>query len=227
MESIVKRLTARTKKYFFLLLSVPIILGALGWLLPAGKDLSGPPSEAEISLGSYENLDFNDQKQVIVLLSNLPFYQEHLPDVWRDHGEDILKDLRVTSVSEQNIKISYSNHPQTESARVVNKIADAFMELDKKNFEQKQTIIKESIDALKNEEVGPEAKVDQQRFLYELQTAGLTIKPAVLLKSPETEAQQNVAPSSKKRAVLGVLIGLTLALLWIVIPELVRAQPKK
>lgn len=227
MESIVKRLIARTKKYFFLLLCIPIILGALGWLLPAGKELSGSPSEAEISLGSYENLDLNDQKRVIVLLSNLPFYQEHLPDVWKDHGEDILKDLRVTPVSEQNIKISYGNHPQTESIRMVNKIADAFLELDKKSFEEKQTIIKESIDALENDEVGPDAKVDQQRFLYELQTAGLTIKPAVLLKSPETEAQQNVGPSSKKRAVLGILIGLTLALLWIVIPEFVRDQPKK
>ncbi|MBM7690813.1 teichuronic acid biosynthesis protein TuaF [Peribacillus deserti] len=224
MELVVKRLTARTKKFFLLLLAFPIILGALGWFLPVGKTGSDAPAEAEISLGSYENPNLNDPKQVIVLLSNLPFYQENLPDVLTKHREEIMRDLSVTPVTETNIQISYKNHPKEESIQMVNSIADAFMKLDKRGFEQKQTIMKESIDRLKNEQVGPDAKVDQQRFLYELQTAGLTMKKAVLLKAPDEEGLGENAVSSKARAVLGVLMGFTLALLWIVIPEFVRDQ---
>ncbi|PLT31819.1 hypothetical protein [Peribacillus deserti] len=222
MELVVSRLTARTKKFFVLLVAFPLVLGALGWFLPVGASGSDAPAEAEISLGNYENPSLNDPKQVIVRLSNLPFYQENLPDVLTEHRDDLMNDLSVTPVSETNIQISYKNHPQEESILMVNSIAEAFMKLDKRNFDQKQTIMNESIDQLKNETVGPDAKVDQQRFLYELQTEALTMKPAVLLKAPEEEAMGKNAVSSESRAVLGVLMGFTLALLWIVVPEFVR-----
>ncbi|WP_043932228.1 hypothetical protein [Bacillus sp. EB01] len=224
MELVAARLIERTKKYFILLIVFPVFLGALGWFLPVGSSESDIPAHAEISLGSYENPNLNKTKQVIVLLSNLPFYKENLPDIYEEYKEDILNDLSVTPVSETNIRISFKNHSQEDSIQVVNKIAEAFLKLDQSHYEQKQDIMKKSIDQLRNETVGPDAKVDQQRFLYELQSAHLTMKPAVLLKAADQQEIGANAVSSKARAVLGVLIGLTLALLWIVIPELVREQ---
>ncbi|ALC89552.1 hypothetical protein AM500_06955 [Bacillus sp. FJAT-18017] len=224
MELVAARLIERTKKHFILLIVLPVFLGALGWFLPFGSSESDIPAHAEISLGSYENPNLNKTKQVIVLLSNLPFYKEHLPDIYEEYKEDILNDLSVTPVSETNIRISFKNHSQEDSIQVVNKIAEAFLKLDQSHYEQKQEIMKKSIDQLRNETVGPDAKVDQQRFLYELQSAQLTMKPAVLLKAADQQEIGVNAVSSKARAVLGVLIGLTLALLWIVIPELVREQ---
>ncbi|WP_026692742.1 hypothetical protein [Peribacillus kribbensis] len=220
---VVSHLAERVKKYRVWMVLIPILLGALGWVLPAGKT-GDEGAEAEISLGSYENPNLNDPKKVIVLLSNLPFYKEHLPDMYREQQQDLLKDLSVTPISDQNIKVSYQHHPSKVSQEMVRHIADAFMALDKQKYEQKRTILEETIDTLKSETVGPDAKVDQQRFLYELQTSSLMMKPAVLLKEPDSGADETAAFSSKQRAVLGILIGLTLSLLWLVIPEFIREQ---
>jgi teichuronic acid biosynthesis protein TuaF len=63
MELIVKRITARFKRYFLLLVAIPVVLGILGWVLPVGKETSLYTAEATITLGSYGNDDLNDPKK--------------------------------------------------------------------------------------------------------------------------------------------------------------------
>jgi len=79
---------------------------------------------------------------------------------------------------------------------------------------------------VKNAEVSKDTIVDQQRFLYELQNDLQDIKPASLLKSADLEnvELENRAISSKERAVLGGLLGITFALFFILIPEFIRDQ---
>ncbi|RFU63985.1 hypothetical protein D0466_11095 [Peribacillus glennii] len=225
MEPIFQRLLARFKKYFLVLIATPLILGALGWFLPIGKQGPAQPAETTISLGSYENPDLNEPKRVRVLLTNILFYQEHLPELWKEKGEELLADLNVQPVTDEIIELSFKNNGTEESVRTVNEITEAFLELDQERFQQKKDVIQKSIQAIEPEKVAPEAKVDQQRFLYELNTAELNLKPASLLQGADFQMDESGALNSKSRAILGVLIGITIAFFGIAIPEFVRERP--
>ncbi|WP_066066893.1 hypothetical protein [Neobacillus soli] len=226
MGLMIQRLKERSKKYFLILIAVPLFLGVIGWLLPVGKEASSYTTEATITLGSYNNPSLNDPKRVITLLTNAPFYEENLAMLWEEKHEEITTKLQVTAGADYMINLSYTDHPGQSAVEVINKISDAFIAMDRERFQKKQTIIQESIEALKDEKVAPEAMVDQQRFLYELKTAQNDIKPAAVLKSANKEAIEtaNRAFNSKERAVLGILLGITISFLWIVFPEIVRKQ---
>jgi teichuronic acid biosynthesis protein TuaF len=217
MGIMIQRMAAKSKKFIFLLLFVPVLFGLIGWFVPVGNEPSAFSAAAELSLGSYNNKDLNDPKQVLTLLTHSPFHAEHLEEA--GEPEEILSNLIVTQVNERNINLTYTGTSAEQA-----EIAGAFLALDQQKFAAKQSVIQTTIDSLEKEEVAPEAKVDHQRFLYELKTALLDIKPAVLIKQAEEEetGAERQDLSSRDRAVLGVLIGITLVFAWVVIPELVR-----
>lgn len=224
MTLMIQTLKDKSKKYFWILIAIPVLLGAIGWLLPVGNESSSYTAEATLTLGSYNNPDMNDPKRVIVMLTNAPFYKEHLASLWDQKQVELMTNLHVTAVSDNMIDLTYEGESAVE---VLNEISNAFLAMDQEKLQQKQKIVQESIDALKNEKVGPDAMVDQQRFLFDLKTEQNDIKPAMVLKSPDNQAlnSANQTFNSKERAVLGVLLGVTISFLWLVIPELVRERP--
>lgn len=226
MGLMIQSLKVRLNKYFLLLLAGTILLGVIGWFLPVGKEKSSYQAEAVITLGTYKNPDLNDPKRVVTLLTNAPFYEKHMGNLWQEKDEDIRTNLFVTATTDNMIKLSYTDESKEISIQVLSEITGAFISMDQGRFQQKQGIIQESIEALNNEEVAPEEKVDQQRFLYELKTALYDIKPATLLKPADKNEiiTENRAFNSTERAVLGVLLGLTLSFFWIVIPEFFRER---
>lgn len=222
MGLMIQRLKERMNKYFLLLLTATILLGVIGWFLPVGKEKSSYQAEAVITLGFYKYPDLNDPKRVVTLLTNARFLEEHLENLWQEKNEFIRTNLLVTATTDNMIKLSYTDDSKETSIKVLSEITGAFMSMDQGRFQQKKGIIQESIEALNNEEVAPEAKVDQERFLNELNTALYDIKPATLDKNEIIT--ENRAFNSTERAVLGVLLGLTLSFFWIVIPEFFRER---
>ncbi|MBI0579347.1 hypothetical protein IEC97_18400 [Neobacillus cucumis] len=220
MELIVNRLAQRSKKYFLILIAVPILLGLVGWFLPVGKEASTYTAEATLSLGSYDYDSLNNAKNVMILLTNSPFYRENLPNLSKEN----LSKLQVTAVTDKIIKLSYTDSPKENATEVINQISTAFLKMDKISFQEKKEITQDSIQSLSQEKVSEDTIVDQQRFLNELKTTLFEIKPASLLEStdPSEVMTDNKALNSKERAVAGVLIGIALACAWVLIPELVR-----
>ncbi|WP_186328600.1 hypothetical protein [Bacillus sp. X1(2014)] len=226
MGHMIQRLKERMNKYFLILLATTILLGVIGWLLPVGQEKSSYTLETSISLGNYKNPELNDPKRVISLLTNAPFYEEHRTSLWEEKFEEFSTNFHVTAGPDNTINLSYTGDSEESTVQVLKEITDAFMNVDKKRFQKKQEIIQESIDAIKNEKVGPDAKVDQQRFLYELKTANDDIRHAEILKPADFNAldTENRAFNSKERAVLGILLGVTLSFLWIVFPVISKEQ---
>ncbi|MED1467216.1 hypothetical protein [Bacillus salipaludis] len=223
MELIVNRLAQRSKKYFLILIAVPIFLGLVGWFLPVGKEATTYTAEATLSLGSYDYEPLNNSKNVINnLLTNASFYQKNLPNLSKEN----LSKLQVTAVTDKIIKLSYTDSPKENATEVINQISTAFLKKDQIKFQEKKEIIQDSIQSLSQEKVSEDTLVDQQRFLNELNTTLFEIKPASLLEStdPSEVMTNNKALNSKERAVAGILIGITLACAWVLIPELVRGQ---
>jgi teichuronic acid biosynthesis protein TuaF len=224
MEVMVRRIARRSRKYLWLLLVIPILLGGIGWVLPVGKEPSVVTAEATISLGNYQYEDFNQAKNVVTLLSHAPFYKENLAHLGGETG--VPSQLTLSAVNEQMIKLAYSDSSAEQAANVVNEIAQAFLALDQQKFAERKLIIEDSITAIEQEQVGEDAKVDQQRFLTEQKTAQFNLKPATLLKeaNPSDLVVESQNLSSRDRAVLGVIIGVCIAFLTIVLPELVRKE---
>jgi teichuronic acid biosynthesis protein TuaF len=160
------------------------------------------------------------------LLTNAPFYQEKLTGLWNRKQNEIVSKLQVMNVADDRIKLSYTEHSKENAIQIVNEITRAFLNLDQQKFHEKKNIIQETINTLRQEKVSEDTKVDQQRFLYELNNARLDLKPATLLQPADKENVmiENKAFTSKERAVLGGLLGITFALLVILVPEFVREQ---
>ncbi|MBT2757269.1 hypothetical protein J7E71_15175 [Mesobacillus foraminis] len=226
MELMLQRVTSRSRKYLFILLAIPVLFGLLGWFLPVGREPSLLTAEATISLGNYDHPDLNNPKNVMDLLSNAPFYEENLAGLWEETEEPITENLTIANVSDKVLQLTYTGTSGENAAEVVNAIADAFLKMDKERYEEKKAIIKGTIDSLEGETVAEEAKVDQERFLYELKSFQLNMKAASFVKRADLEEAEmsNKALSSRDRAVLGVLLGVTLAFSWMIVPELVRKQ---
>ena len=78
------------------------------------------------------------------------------------------------------------------------------------------------IAALEGETVSADAKVDKELFLYELKNTQLNLKAAGVINSEPMNETAGQGMPPKKKAVLGVLIGIAVAFMFIVIPEFFR-----
>ncbi|AZU60480.1 hypothetical protein [Neobacillus mesonae] len=221
-----QRIKERSKKYSLLLIVFTVVLGACGWLLPVGKESSSYTAEAVITLGNYGLPDLNNPKYVTVLLTNAPFYESHLASLWEEKQEEITTKLQVRAVTDNMMKLTYTDHTEESAVNVLNEITNAFIALDLDRYQQKKKIILESITDLNDNEAAPEVRVEQQRFLYELRTALFDLKSAAIVKPAdrETTATENRAFGSKERAVLGILMGVAMSFIWIFIPLIFKEQ---
>lgn len=221
-----QRIKERSKKYSLLLIVFTVVLGACGWLLPVGKESSSYTAEAVITLGNYGLPDLNNPKYVTVLLTNAPFYESHLASLWEEKQEEITTKLQVRAVTDNMMKLTYTDHTEESAVNVLNEITNAFIALDLDRYQQKKKIIQESITDLNDKEAAPEVRVEQQRFLYELRTALFDLKSAAIVKpaDKETASTENRAFGSKERAVLGILLGVTMSFIWIFIPLVFKEQ---
>ncbi|WP_066391617.1 GumC domain-containing protein [Neobacillus mesonae] len=224
---VMQRIKERSKKYSLLLIVFTVVLGACGWLLPAGKESSSYTAEAVITLGNYGLPDLNNPKYVTELLTtNDSFYESHLASLWEEKQEEITTKLQVRAVTDNMMKLTYTDHTKVDAVRVLNEITNAFIALDQDHYQQKKKIIQESITDLNDKEVVPEVRVEQERFLYELRTALIDLKSAAIVKPAdrETTATENRAFGSKERAVLGILMGVAMSFIWIFIPLIFKEQ---
>jgi teichuronic acid biosynthesis protein TuaF len=225
VELVLNRVVGKVKKQFIFLLLIPVILGVVGYFIPVEKGGSTSTAEVTLSLGSDNNTELNDSKSVMTLLSTPTFFEQNLASLWAEKQSDLQTNLKVTAVSDNVIAISYTAPSSNEAINVLNQVTNVFMTIAQNSFQQRQKLIQDSINAIENKKVGPDAIVDQQRFLYEQKTTLLNMKAPVLIQPAGSQDKGlSKALSPKYRGVLGVLLGITFIFIWVVVPELVRKQ---
>ncbi|MBD8070884.1 hypothetical protein [Bacillus sp. PS06] len=214
MEPIIRRMITRSKRYIIILAVIPLILGLVGWFLPVEKEKPIYIAEAMVSLGRYDDSDMNDAKKVQRMLTHQPLNSD----------EDEPSNLVIMTPSEDVITLSISGSSNESTVQRLNEVIEDFLVMDQLRYEQKKAIIEDLIQALKEEVPNEETKIEQQKFLFELQTELFHLKQASILKAVESKVIEHVAISSKQRGVLGVLVGMTISLMWVVLPEIVRRE---
>ena len=218
MNKVLTVLAARGKKYFFLLLCLCVILSVVGWFAPAGKGQAKVQAEAVILAGNYDNSILNNIETLANLLNNESSFQKYFPDVSIESNQ-----LQVFTASTNQLRFIYSGLSEEESSQSLSNVIDAFLELDNLHYRQKKEIITNSIDNLQGNDGAGELLVEQQRFLYELETQALKLQPAMLVKDV-TVLDQPREITQKDRAVLGFLIGFILSVLWIAYPIFLKSE---
>lgn len=211
--------TARVKRYILPLLLLSLLLGAIGWFAPAGKEITDVKAEATILLGNYENEYLNNSEVIASLLRNETTFKEYLPDVEIDREQ-----LRISTDAPTKISFALTAINEREALDSLSELVTAFLEMDQRYYKEKDEIISESINQLQEKTVSEDLVVDQERFLYELKTKQLTLQPAMLVKDVMAIKADNRVVSQQDRALLGAMIGIMLSCLWIIYPVFIKSE---
>ncbi|CAI9395805.1 Teichuronic acid biosynthesis protein TuaF [Bacillus sp. T2.9-1] len=211
--------TARLKRYILTLLVLNLLLGAIGWFAPAGKEITDVKAEATILLGNYENEYLNNSEVIASLLRNETTFKEYLPDVEIDREQ-----LRISTDAPTKISFALTAINEREALDSLSELVTAFLEMDQRYYKEKDEIISESINQVQDKTVSEDLVVDQERFLYELKTKQLTLQPAMLVKDVMAIKADNRVVSQQDRALLGVMIGIMLSCLWIIYPVFIKSE---
>jgi len=222
MKELYRRVAIRIKRRWWVYTAIILILGIVGYVMPLGKQEQNYSAEAVIQLGSYENNSFNDPKQVIQLLTSKTFYDEYLGADWFAEKS---KSFTIKNAGDNSIYFIYTGPSKAEAVQSLAKITTAFLTVDDAQFNLKRKIIQKNINALETLETSSDTSVDKQRFLYELETSELAIKPAKLVKDVSLIENARTL-NAKESAVIGVLLGVMFNSLLIFVPEYMRSYPQ-
>ncbi|ATO27414.1 hypothetical protein RA13_04750 [Bacillus atrophaeus] len=223
MKDILIRIARRLKKNSIWIIALPLILGVLGYLLPSQMEgKSSYAAQITIASGNYDNPLYNNTEEIPLLLKSDSFIKEALPEEKEEYLAEVKEKLVINAESDSLITISYSDREKERTESVLDAISSAFLKKDQALFAKREAVISQSIDALDGENVSEDSKVDKERFLYELKNTKLNVKAASIVDSETVNEASGEGMSPKKKAVLGVLIGVTIAFFFIVIPEFFR-----
>lgn len=222
MNDILIRIARRIKKNIIWIIAVSIILGAAGYILPSQiADQKSYTAEDTLAVGSYDHPVYNSTEEIPLLLKSDSFLKEALPDEKDEGVAEIKEKLTIKTESKSLLTLSYSDEDKDRTESVLNAISSTFLKNDQKLYAEREAVIR-SIDALEGESVSENSKVDKERFLYELKNTQLNLKAASVTDSETVSETAGGGMSPKKKAVLGVMIGLTIAFMFVVIPEFFR-----
>ncbi|MCC9022393.1 teichuronic acid biosynthesis protein TuaF [Bacillus nakamurai] len=223
MKDMLTRIARRIKKNIIWLIALPVILGAAGYILPSKiTGSSSFTSEAAIAAGNYDHPLYNNTKEIPLLITSDAFLKQALPDKTDEDRAAVKSKLTVNTESDALITVSYTDQNKQEAESVFQAIIAAFLKNDQALFEKRAKVVRQSIGALEGETVSADAKVDKERFLYELKNTQLNLRAASVINSEPTNELAGHGMPPKKKAVLGVLIGIAIAFMFIVIPEFFR-----
>ncbi|WP_139692648.1 hypothetical protein [Sporolactobacillus terrae] len=220
--NLLKRFTTRLKHYLWLVLALPAALAVIGFLVPVGAMPSSYQAQATVQLGSYEDPIFNETNPVILMLTNAPFYQQQLPQLWAQNEQELLSKVEIRDLNNRLIQLRYRAPSKEEAKNGAQAITDAFLNADRQHYNRREKLIDQTLSQLEKEKALATDAAAGTRFVYKLQSLKLTMRPAQQLEQVSSSGASVTTLSSKKRAVLGAVIGMTLVLLAAALPEFIR-----
>lgn len=229
MNSTIKNVLLRVRKYLLFIIIIPLLLGALGYFVQGNKaEPASATATIKISLGSYKDASkFTDSALVQETFTKIVY--GNFEDLTDEEVNSIISKLNVEPISQGMISLSFTGKDEEEAKEVLEKILDEFLALDKKEFQIRKDIAEGKIEKLQAENVSDdmgsvvlEDTASKQRLIYEIEKELVLMEEADVLRelSVTSESVEDLSP--KKRAVLGVLIGLTIMAGFIIIPEVFR-----
>ncbi|ALM27719.1 hypothetical protein SFC22_09675 [Bacillus altitudinis] len=223
MSGFMLRIGKRMKKYIVWLVLLPVALAAFGFFFAKGTvDQSSYTAAVTLTLGKYDDGVYNNLSEVTSLLKSDAFLNQALRDVKEEERQDVKNRLILTNQSDTQLQLSFTDADQARALAVVKQVSDTFLKQDKALFTKRQQVIERRLSALEDESVSNDSKVDKERFLYELESTKLGMKQAKIVDPAQVLDEAGKGMSAKKRALLGLVIGLSISLMFVVLPEVFK-----
>lgn len=211
------------KKNIVWFVLLPVVLAAFGFFFAKGTvEQSSYTAAVTLTLGKYDDGVYNNMAEVTSLLKSDAFLNQALRDVKEEERQDVKNRLILTNQSDTQLQLSFTDADQARALAVVKQVSDTFLKQDKALFTKRQQVIERRLSALEDESVSNDSKVDKERFLYELESTKLGMKQAKIVDPAQVLDEAGKGMSAKKRALLGLVIGLSISLMFVVLPEVFK-----
>ncbi|AOZ89133.1 hypothetical protein BK049_10820 [Bacillus xiamenensis] len=223
MSGFMVRIRKRIKKYIVWLVLLPVILAAFGFFFAKGTvEQSSYTAAVTLTLGKYDDGVYNNMAEVTSLIKSDAFLNQALHDVKEAERQDVKNRLILTNASDTQLQLSFTDADKARALAVVKQVSDTFLKQDKALFMKRQQVIENRLSALEDESVSNDSKVDKERFLYELESTKLGMKQAKIVDPAQVLDEGNKGMSAKKRALLGLVVGFSISLMFVVLPEVFK-----
>ncbi|MEA3320537.1 MAG: hypothetical protein U9Q88_10950 [Bacillota bacterium] len=225
MENILNLLINRIKKSIPLLIIIPLLLAGLGYFFEMKTEpVVSYAAKAKIELGFYDIEKMNNAERAKRYITGNTFLESTFPDYEPEELEALRSGIVINTLSGTTIELIYRSDNEEEVEEGLERLVDAFLAEDNELYDTSSSINKNGIKAYKEDEVSDETKVEKQSKIIKLEKELLTLYPAELTEPVMVGESRSEDLSSKKRAVLGGLIGVTIVFGYIVVPLLFREE---
>ncbi|NMH75168.1 hypothetical protein HF078_18985 [Bacillus sp. RO2] len=253
MENILNLLLNRIKKSIPLLIIIPLLLAGLGYFFEMKSEpVVSYAAKAEIELGFYNGDEktfekMNNAEAVKGIITSNSFLESTFPDYEPEELEAIRSGIVINTVSGTSLELIYRSDNEEEVEEGLERLVDAFLVRDKEELEKNSLhyeniiegkTLEETYKIYKNitkgntsEESVGKAVNSELSLLVELLEITIdseekksSFYPAELTEPVRVSESRSEDLSSKKRAVLGGLIGVTIVFGYIVVPLLFREE---
>jgi teichuronic acid biosynthesis protein TuaF len=210
----------RLKRFFILLLIIPLITAGVAFFMEMGKETTYTAS-APFELGNFENEKLTGASIVKKLYQSTRYLELIKEDTDLDYSIEELKNgLNIDAQEDSMIVFKYTSPDKEKAEQIVQGIANYFKEESEDKFNEKLTLLKDFEKKVEKTEAARGYLVEEElEFKLDTEMTLTNIRETKLLE-PVTSVASYKNPL--KRAVFGFLVGVMLSLFLLIVPELFK-----
>jgi teichuronic acid biosynthesis protein TuaF len=210
----------RLKRFFILLLIIPLITAGIAFFMEMGKETTYTAS-APFELGNFENELLTGASKVKELYQSKTYLEKVKENTELDYSiEDLKNGLNIDATQEGMVVFKYTSPDKEKAEQIVQGITDYFEERSEDKFNEKLTLLKDFEKKVEKTEEARGYLVEEEfEFLDDTKMTIENIRETRLLEEVSSEASYK---NPLKRAVFGFLVGVMLSLFLLIVPELFK-----
>ncbi|MDN4072009.1 hypothetical protein [Fictibacillus terranigra] len=217
MKEITESILHRFKKLFILLLLIPVLTTVIAYFM-AAKAPSSAQATAKIKLGQAENSMLNTPESAKEYLASDEFLSS-IKGLNKDEEKAMKEKLQVAPETDTIITLTLADENKGKAKSQLKSVVKAFMTERNHQTEQWKTTLEDQIKKVEGTEVTGEGTIKKEEYLFDLKTRAMKIKEPKLLEKVDTA---EMAGDPKRKAVLGLLVGLMLSASILLLPEIFK-----
>ncbi|EIT86929.1 TuaF [Fictibacillus macauensis ZFHKF-1] len=215
LQPIVRRLKKRLRNYALFFIAVVLLTTVLSYVMA----LRAPEKvtvTASVKMGQVETSSLNNAESAATFIKSETFRRM----LSRDAADLLPEQLQTYVDNEKILTLSLSGSDASSLEKKMQAITTAFLHVGQQQAKQWKRSLSSQIKNVKRTAVTGEAIIAKQEYLFDLKTRQQKITEPLLLE----QKKQVMTMSKNKKALLGFLVGITLDLVLLCLPELLRKE---
>ncbi|MBM4760884.1 hypothetical protein [Bacillus sp. B15-48] len=224
MKDIVISILRRAKKLLVLLLLIPVLTAGIAYVFVSDAPISYQ-ARTEMVLGSFENNYLTNGNYLKVFYTS----ENGLQKINEKYNlqldiDKVISGLTITPTPERTVRFSYVGSNKEEVQETLTKVTEAILEEGTELFEEKVDALNDRAEIITGTDTETEP-ITKELALHDMDHENWNQRNNMLLH--DVKVSESAGASPKDRVILGLLIGITLSLFIVVLPEFFREEKKE